>query len=704
MTLPLAVITLFSVLFAEKTIDHDIEELEKNLWAASGKEKIEILNQLAYRAYDQYPQKCITYGKQALKLAQKIKYKQGEGLALKHIGMGYMVLGNNDQALEYARNALKTFETMGDKKNAANTLTTMGIIYMNLGQHDASLKYYYQALKIAEGLGDKKEINNNLNNIGVLHFCQGNLDKALEYYFKSLRIEKELGNKKGMSECFNNIALVHHCNKKYNQAIEYYLKASKIDQGFGNKAGLASVDMNLGILYAELKEYKKSEEFLLKSLKFAEDIGSKYQIGQTSVNLGEIYSRQKKYEESLLYLRKSLDIAKEIKSKEITRVAYRNLSELYSETGEHRKALEYFKLYFEVNEEIFNEKTSKQVAEMQTRYETLKKEKEIEILKRDNKIQKLTRNAFIFSFVLVSIILVLLFRKYLYLFSFWKKEKYIGQFRLMEKIGSGGMGIIYRGHHLRDKSESIAVKVLREELCQDEDIIKRFKQEASIIDKLDHPHIVKIIERGQYKQKFFIAMEFFEGRTLNEKIAKEGQLDLKEAFHIMRQLADALTLIHSQNIIHRDLKPSNIMLINQDGDENVVKLLDFGVARMKFQTKMTRTGILVGTTSYLSPEQIKNKGISTASDIFSLGIIFYEMVTGKKPFTGNSDSSIIKEILGESPPEPIRTRADLPKHLNQLIMKMLAKQKKPRPTSAEILEVLKGVYSKNSRPNCTLIK
>jgi serine/threonine-protein kinase len=176
------------------------------------------------------------------------------------------------------------------------------------------------------------------------------------------------------------------------------------------------------------------------------------------------------------------------------------------------------------------------------------------------------------------------------------------------------MGIIYNAHHIKNKSETYAIKVLREELSHHQDIIKRFKQEATIIDKLDHPNIVKIMERGQYKQKFFIAMELLKGKSLDEILAETGALDLPACLHIMIQITDALTLIHSKNIIHRDLKPSNIMLIKKDGDPHFVKLLDFGVARMRYQTKLTKTGILLGTTSYLSPEQITNSGVSTTSE------------------------------------------------------------------------------------------
>jgi serine/threonine-protein kinase len=218
-------------------------------------------------------------------------------------------------------------------------------------------------------------------------------------------------------------------------------------------------------------------------------------------------------------------------------------------------------------------------------------------------------------------------------------------------------------------------------------------QEAAIIDKLDHPNIIKIMQRGQYKDKLFIAMEFLQGKTLDAKIDEQGQLDLKECFHIMMQISDSLVLIHGKNIIHRDLKPSNIMLIERNGDCNFVKLLDFGLARMKAQTRITRTGVLVGTINYMSPEQLANFEYSSASDVYALGVTFYEMITGKIAFHGDTANEIMKQILDTTPIEPNRFRPDIPGELNDLIMKMLEKKKESRPVIKDVFENLKTIQA-----------
>lgn len=295
------------------------------------------------------------------------------------------------------------------------------------------------------------------------------------------------------------------------------------------------------------------------------------------------------------------------------------------------------------------------------------------------------------AFAFFSYLVIHFSRKYLSLSSFWKRQKYVGQFKLLDKIGAGGMGTVYKAANLMDKQQTVAIKVLRDDLFDDESNVKRFKQEAAIIDQLDHPNIIRVIERGQSKNNLFIAMEFLQGVTLSQKIHKEKKLNLKEAVHIMVQIADAIAKIHGKNIIHRDLKPDNIMLIEKDGDPNFVKLLDFGLAKTQYQTRLTQTGIVIGTINYLSPEQISGRRASPASDIYALGIMFYETITGEKPFIGDTTIDIMKQIMDKTPIEPIRFRFDMSFELNHLIMKMLDKEIESRPAITEVLQQLRTI-------------
>jgi len=250
---------------------------------------------------------------------------------------------------------------------------------------------------------------------------------------------------------------------------------------------------------------------------------------------------------------------------------------------------------------------------------------------------------------------------------------------------------VYKAHYIRDKTSVVAIKVLKEELFKVESNRTRFKHEGAIIDKLDHPNILKIFERGVYEETLYFVMEFVQGKTLENKIEEDGQIDLNEAIHIMTQLTDALALIHSRNIVHRDLKPANIMLTQKNGDPNFVKLLDFGLSKMKYQTRVTESGVFMGTVNYLAPEQIIDFDYSPASDIYSLGIIFYEMLIGHIAFTGDSLSAIVDRVLETTPPAPGKIRPGIPGELNRLILEMISKQNTQRPSAQIVLNTLKSL-------------
>ena len=272
--------------------------------------------------------------------------------------------------------------------------------------------------------------------------------------------------------------------------------------------------------------------------------------------------------------------------------------------------------------------------------------------------------------------------------NFWKKKKYINNFELLDEIGSGGMGTIYKAMNMINKKEIVAIKILKNELFNDEKNRKRFKQEAVIIDQLDHPNIVKIIERGISNNNLYMIMELLEGKTLSEIIIGNKIILFDDIIHIMKQVLDAVEKVHKKNIIHRDIKPDNVMLIRKNGDDKFVKLLDFGLATMEYQTRLTQTGMVVGTINYMAPEQITESITSKATDIYSLGVMLYEMVAGRRPYAGESTIALMKQIIDENPIEPIKFRIDISKRLNDLIVKMMNKDSSKRPTLSEIIDTI----------------
>lgn len=292
-------------------------------------------------------------------------------------------------------------------------------------------------------------------------------------------------------------------------------------------------------------------------------------------------------------------------------------------------------------------------------------------------------------FALTSYIIIHFSRKYFTLIAFWKKRVFIGHYKIIDEIGMGGMGTVYKARDIMDASKTAAVKVIREEFTQDPVRRKRFLMEAAIIDRLDHPNIVRIIERGEHDNRLFIAMEYLQGQSLRERITKNLKLPVKDARTIMLQLLDVIAKLHQEGIVHRDLKPENIMLLQQGRSKNFVKLLDFGLAKTEGITQLTESGTILGTIGYLAPEILSGERFSFAGDVYALGIIFYEMITGQKPFLGDTTLDVMKQILEKDPLEPQSLCSDISPQLNGLIMMMLAKAPAARLTAEQILKKLK---------------
>ena len=672
-------------------IGQEITELENKLQTVSGKEKVDILNQLGSFYSNSNPNKSIHFCNQAITLSKKINYKKGGANALIFKSYAFWVSGKREKAFEYSKKAITIFENLNDKKGIGDALNTIGFYYLKSDSFNIAQEYFIKSLKIFEKLGSTSDIVTCYWQLGNLYINLEDFNNALTYFQNALKILKESGNEKRMSIFFHSIGIVYQDLGKYNKSLEYFKNALKIFRDDGRKFWIAACLSNMGTVYRSLNENNKALDCLFQSKTLREKIGNKEGICFNLLYIGDTYLKMKNYKKALSFYRQAVNIAKKINDNSIMEKIYKSCSELYRTQGNYKKAFEYYRQYSETKDHLVNEKKNKQIAELQEQYNAEKRAAEIEMLKKDNKIQKITRNAFVISFILVALILILLLKNYLYLFSFWKKHKYISQYRIMEIIGTGGMGTVYQAHSLKDKNEIVAVKVIKEELMKDENNKTRFKREGTIIDKLNHPNIVNIYERGEYKEKLYLVMEYLQGKTLAQKIENEGKIDIKECIHIMKQMTDALVLIHSKNIIHRDLKPANIILIEKDGDPNFVKLLDFGVARMEFQTRLTRTGFLVGTINYMAPEQITDKLYCFAGDVYSLGIIFYEMAVGHHAFQGDTITDVVEQILDRTPVEPIHFRSEIPKELSRLIMQMLSKKPDQRPIAEVVLASLEGL-------------
>ncbi|RJP64382.1 MAG: hypothetical protein C4532_19335 [Candidatus Abyssobacteria bacterium SURF_17] len=248
-------------------------------------------------------------------------------------------------------------------------------------------------------------------------------------------------------------------------------------------------------------------------------------------------------------------------------------------------------------------------------------------------------------------------------------EKRIGKYLLLKKIGTGGMGIVYLAQHA-ETGEQVALKVLPPELTRNPKYVERFRREALAVSGLAHPHIIKVFEVGEQNGVHYFAMEHLAGATLRDLLKKHGRLSVPEAVQIMIPIADALDLAHSRGIVHRDVKPDNIM----SSEKGVFKIMDFGIAHVEEGTRLTVTGTIMGTPEYMSPEQASGAAVDRRTDIYSLGIVLYEMLAGRVPFRGETAVEVLQMHMTRIPESPKLINPEIPGNLAGIIAKMIEKQ------------------------------
>ena len=266
------------------------------------------------------------------------------------------------------------------------------------------------------------------------------------------------------------------------------------------------------------------------------------------------------------------------------------------------------------------------------------------------------------------------------------------RYEIIEKIGNGGMATVYKAKcHVLNRY--VAVKVLKDEFTTDEEFIKRFAAEAQSAASLTHPNIVSIYDVGHEDNLYYIVMELIKGKTLKQIINEDGKLPWKWSLNIVSQIASALETAHRNKIIHRDIKPHNI-IITEDG---IAKVTDFGIAKVVSNSTITAFGATIGSVHYFSPEHAKGGYTDEKSDIYSLGVVMYEMLTGQVPFDADTAVSVALKHMQEEPIEPVELNPDIPKAVNDIIMKAMQKDTGLRYQSAT--EMLNDINMALKRPD-----
>ncbi len=261
------------------------------------------------------------------------------------------------------------------------------------------------------------------------------------------------------------------------------------------------------------------------------------------------------------------------------------------------------------------------------------------------------------------------------------------RYELEELVGTGGMSSVFRAHD-RQLDRRVAIKILHEHYAQDPEYLERFRREARAVARLSHPNIVTVIDRGDDGGRQYIVFEYVDGENLKELVVRSGRLPVRQALELALAIADGLSFAHQHGLVHRDVKPQNILL-NSEGE---VKVTDFGIARsLHVDHGVTQTGTVLGTGEYLSPEQASGKQVSPATDVYSLGVVLWELLAGDVPFTGDNFVAVALRHVNEPPPHLRQRRTDVSPRLDAAVQRALAKDPASRfPSMAAFAKELRA--------------
>ncbi|MBC8386016.1 MAG: tetratricopeptide repeat protein [Candidatus Cloacimonetes bacterium] len=363
-----------------------------------------------YKRKHDFPRSLEFYQK-SLSLRQKLGDQDRIAKVLHTIGVTYWYLSNFKEALKYYAQEIEIFRALDDKLNIALCLNNIANSYIKLGDYESSLENYLESLQIREELGDKKMIANALTSLGNFFWMRENNESALDYHLKALNLYESDEINENLPAAYNSIGLVYDSLQDYENALKYYLSGLEIGLEIGDKKNSGIIMNNLASFYLDENKIEKALEYYLRSLKIKKEINDKSGIAETSKNIGFLFLQKQEYKKAFEYLQKGFDIAAEIDDMEILMQCYQGFSDYFDAIGNSDKAFENYKNYISIKDSIFTIESNKHILEIQTKYETEKKEKEIEILTKNNEIQqlvlnkqKLIRNIFIAGFVLIFFI------------------------------------------------------------------------------------------------------------------------------------------------------------------------------------------------------------------------------------------------------------------------------------------------------------
>ena len=401
-----------------------VDSLKAELELAQGKKRVGILIALSKQFQNLDPNQAFDFAEDAINLSQQIAFDKGEASGYINLGSAHRKIGNYDQSIEAYHEALRVSQENQNTKDEARAYNGLGIAYNMKGDFDKALIALFSALRIDEQNNDKQGMADALNNIGIIYWYSDDLDMSLEYYLKALELRKEIGDKNDIAASMNNIGNTYSTLGEHQKSLQYFLDALEIQEEMGNIEVIFALRLNIGTVYADLNDHEEALTYYLRGLEISEARGDNWGTAQCFNYIGLAYMNLQETQKAEDYLLKSLELAERIGAKSIKQENYSYLSDLYQAKSNFQRSLKYFKLYSIVKDSIFNEASSKQMAELQTRYEKEKDKAAIQELTSQSAVQelKLRKSENLKLFFIISSILIMILAAVMY-YGFQQNRK-----------------------------------------------------------------------------------------------------------------------------------------------------------------------------------------------------------------------------------------------------------------------------------------
>jgi signal transduction histidine kinase len=396
-----------------------VDSLILLLARANDTTRVQLLTEICWQLTYNHPEEALKYGNEALTLAQTINYKQGLATANNRLGIVYDLTGKYEKALDHYKLSLEYSREINNKSSIASVLNNIGLIYWNVGDYDRALDHYFQSLKIFEEINNEKGISNTLNNIGLIYWDSGQLDNAIQFQEKALENRKRMNDTHGIGASLTNIALIYQDKKDYDKAIELFRQSIEHKEKIKDLYGLGIAFKGLGTAYEKKGNLNEALEWYEKAMHIKTSINDQYGIASLLLDIAGIYKRMGNYDDALKNLGKASAIAEQLKSHKLMYKIYEALAIIYHKKKNYRLAYEFQKKHSIAYDSMFNEQKSRQIVELQTLYETEKKEKQILKLNQEKEIATLqlkrqnTLLAWIVSlFIILFLVVWVIYQQY----------------------------------------------------------------------------------------------------------------------------------------------------------------------------------------------------------------------------------------------------------------------------------------------------